>query len=1556
MASLGDLTLFVSAETDRAQKDIKGLGKEADKVIGKKRDIGFSVEKARNDIRDFKRDIKAVGQTAKAAYKVAKMEGFFDDEIESAELLAKKTKQVAVGLNDARKPGKLLSDTFKRLAGSTVSIVNGLAKVGFALYGLQQITGVLKQAFGGLFNNTVGRAVKLQESILKTQTALASTNDVLRNGKVITDPYEAIVALTGVIEKRIESIRQRSLDLAGVTSGEVIEVFGIVASQAGAIGASLEQAEDLAIKFAAALGTFGLPIQQARQEIGSILRGDVGPDSYLAKSLGIRSDDIKKAKNEVGGIVAFVNKKLEAAVAGQEIAARSFSGVASNIADFSELIGEAFGKPLVQPLIDGLTVVYDFLVDIKDAALGGAAAIGKSLASALSSVGTLVKSGQRTSVYDSLGFQSSGGQSAINPQEISNTIESLRVKADAFVARIQASFAKFIQLVGEGISRLAKGFANLGAAFVGLNVGIFETLLETLTNLLDILSPLIRVTADFVAVYGEFLRLPIVQTLSNVGAQLQLMERLGVNAFIKLTLVSVALIKSYGTLKAVVVGLVATIKGALVAGLTLVASGLRALQALLTPFIVSLGTANPALAAFALNLNKTAASATSAATGLKSMAGATAMLSKATIRFLKFNLILLAVTVGVAFLIELFNKFRRAAEEANQIKQFDKNIKLLNTTLSKTAVEGDKAKESLRSVAQAQSLAAVNTLKKNFLEAAEEVNRLEESVKKLEEDTKNANFFQAYFMDPAGSLRREQTRLKQSQKELHESKKEFISAEAEFAKLKDKERLEQDIETQGKNLGQLSERLAKAQLQLQRQVSQDRFNAEMELSQRRIDLTRSEEQERILLVENRNRKLIEGEEGTSAEALAGLVEYARTRNEAEADADAQRSQRVLAIQKLENEIENYKFQIGNKVLELRKQGAKIDQEAADYVAKVHEQIMLQRGQAATQEAAAAGETLPTATTGAARVGNTGRSTGPHIDIRGGSKAAVKQDAMALIKAWQGMGVEYIQLSNIKKDVQNITDPTLLSALVESELEKHGLRVPKGTFAIDIAVPEGTSIPGATLPTANQVGAAGHMAKLPSGNDILHLMNPTAAAAMSRPNDAALKAAVEKEFTPPDISGIETAKKGINDVLNSIQDSQTRVKALAADRQLKGVIESLVPKAQVEQFKNATIQAQKLSAAIADGQNVERAEIIADISAREVIANRELGQFLKSNAKIFKDDAETRDTVAANAQKFVDERIASFQEERKERLALIEVERTLNQVRSLADSAKAGTLSTDQGIITGTAQMNAGMEFDKFRSAEIMAQGRIDARRAELEQDGPMSDETLRKFEEFAQIELFNAERQAQMDAMVERFQMLGDVASGVGQAIGGAMTQGVADIMSGAASVDEVLSGMFKGIADSFMQMATKIIADMIKMIVLKQLVGLFGGPTGGGGGLGGMLGLGGGGGPNQGLTVDNVGLMEFAKGGIVTGPTAAMIGEGGMNEAVVPLPNGKSIPVDFGKKGAAGAVNTNITVNVDQGGNTSTEMTGEQAGKLGKAIDVAVKRVIMEERRSGGMLANGRR
>jgi hypothetical protein len=41
--------------------------------------------------------------------------------------------------------------------------------------------------------------------------------------------------------------------------------------------------------------------------------------------------------------------------------------------------------------------------------------------------------------------------------------------------------------------------------------------------------------------------------------------------------------------------------------------------------------------------------------------------------------------------------------------------------------------------------------------------------------------------------------------------------------------------------------------------------------------------------------------------------------------------------------------------------------------------------------------------------------------------------------------------------------------------------------------------------------------------------------------------------------------------------------------------------------------------------------------------------------------------------------------------------------------------------------------------------------------------------------------------------------------------------------------------------------------------------------------------------------VSAFANGGTVTGPTLGLVGEGKYNEAIVPLPNGRSIPVDLG-------------------------------------------------------------
>jgi phage-related minor tail protein len=101
-------------------------------------------------------------------------------------------------------------------------------------------------------------------------------------------------------------------------------------------------------------------------------------------------------------------------------------------------------------------------------------------------------------------------------------------------------------------------------------------------------------------------------------------------------------------------------------------------------------------------------------------------------------------------------------------------------------------------------------------------------------------------------------------------------------------------------------------------------------------------------------------------------------------------------------------------------------------------------------------------------------------------------------------------------------------------------------------------------------------------------------------------------------------------------------------------------------------------------------------------------------------------------------------------------------------------------------------------------------------------------------------------------------------------------------------------------------------------------------------------------------GFQAFAKGGLVTKPTLGLVGEGKYNEAVVPLPDGRSIPIS----GATGNTENNVTVNVtiDSDGNaksdTNSGMDGDRAKQLGYMVSQAVQAELVDQKRPGGLLS----
>ena len=182
------------------------------------------------------------------------------------------------------------------------------------------------------------------------------------------------------------------------------------------------------------------------------------------------------------------------------------------------------------------------------------------------------------------------------------------------------------------------------------------------------------------------------------------------------------------------------------------------------------------------------------------------------------------------------------------------------------------------------------------------------------------------------------------------------------------------------------------------------------------------------------------------------------------------------------------------------------------------------------------------------------------------------------------------------------------------------------------------------------------------------------------------------------------------------------------------------------------------------------------------------------------------------------------------------------------------------------------------------------------------------------------------EGLTEAQQRNKEVVQGIAENIGGALKSSFDLIINGtkdwASSLREIGSNLLKSIADQLMQ-----------IMVIKPIVNAISSIKFAGGGI---------------MTPQGeLPLRKYAGGGIATSPQLAMFGEGSMNEAYVPLPDGRRIPVAM--KGAGGG--TSVTVNVDAKG-TNVQGDSGRGDQLGKVIAGAVQAELVRQKRPGGLLA----
>ena len=178
----------------------------------------------------------------------------------------------------------------------------------------------------------------------------------------------------------------------------------------------------------------------------------------------------------------------------------------------------------------------------------------------------------------------------------------------------------------------------------------------------------------------------------------------------------------------------------------------------------------------------------------------------------------------------------------------------------------------------------------------------------------------------------------------------------------------------------------------------------------------------------------------------------------------------------------------------------------------------------------------------------------------------------------------------------------------------------------------------------------------------------------------------------------------------------------------------------------------------------------------------------------------------------------------------------------------------------------------------------------------------------------------------------------ISTAIGEGFTTALQDIADGTSTVSQAFGNMAISILKAIQEM-------IIKMLVFKAIEAGMNMLVPGSGTLfaavapkadGGIMGYANGGIASRGLS------------GVVTEPTY-LVGEGRQNEAVVPLPNGRSIPVQM--QGSSGGTN-NVSVNINMTDSGTQKSGGPDPNKLGQAIAAAVQRELVAQKAPGGILS----
>jgi len=1347
----------------------------------------------------------------------------------------------------------MMNSVFRGAANSAGLLVGEIAKVGFALYGLKEIIGLLQAAWGSFFRETIGREVELRDTILRTRASLASTNKVFVDGKEITDPYEKILKLAGPVEQAISSITERSIELAGVTSGEVINMFNMVAANIGKVGGTLKDAEDLAFAFAAGMGTLGMPGYMAPQEINSILGGYIDRNSRLAQALQISNEDIEKARGKDGGVVKFLKDRLEAVVAGQRIAAQGFTGVLSNIRDLYELTAGNFGAGLLDPLLAGLGLIFERLNGIRDQIFKIARGAGTAISSLGAILGGMFTRGRSIELGDGLGLRKSileqGQRDTGNEQyrkETLNYFDSLGSKIKSSIQNAFVELGKAFKKFEPTLLILGDALRSLVMSFADIKVGTFNALVAALAAAAEVISRLTPAIAALINMWARLLNTPVVKYLYEVTTTMRVLKAAGGDlilqgflmvrfilsalgpAIAKIVQGGLALIGVFQAVSASIATLTSSI-GSTVSGLGEALAGLLP-ESNKGPQQIKEAGDNISL--LGEKVKKTGKELDSAKGKLKGLGAGMRALGLQTLFF--FGKLIL-VQLAIAAVVDAIGKYQKAQEDKRSLAEAGRALGSLQRnyqglTRSLTAAEqADKSfKESLVNTEYDKAISKIRELKK-------EINDLTYEMSKPGIQTWG-EFWRSFLVNPdrPGSTsideitKREIERRRQEEKDL----KPFVDA---VNRDRDRAKAQEDIQVANENRVNLEKEIG----DLRRQIENDIFAKRQDALRAEVNLFRTQAELQMQTADRLNKIMLDDDQGRAKKGLEAVNNYLQVKMKGEVDIESAEREAQIEAAAIEKEIANYRIEMERKISEIRTRTQQNEIKAAEAAAR----------QRTAENPLNTGDAFDTGLrTGPA--GSIGAGAAYHQDLEFGAGVDLRQRRqlmVALAKKYDDLGKEIV-LSNAavagRKFPLSGTAEQQNQWIIDAQNAHNNRSGGSQRRAIDFYTPDkgqsihgssvegkpmyAPSVPGADVTYAKGGGYGSHLQVTKDGRLVFKLGHGderrTLPSNRKSPGNAA--PATPSTAPTPVIENPAAQLPDATDVTNRLAAQMQRAKA-ANDRaraigaqitqaKTKATLEdlgkSLFTPVELAEFKNQLVSIQEetetLGQITANTYDPSKLAVIAEMAGdikNADFALRDLEvqlQNLKDPATGKSLDNKQKEEIKTSFKKWYEKYILSITRAAQEGLKVVDAERTRDLTRSVRENIRM--LPFEQRRQQVQSSFGLAQAYDPTnttRSRLLEAELTMLQKKIDLEQQmGPLTESQIALLNEELEARKQSASEMAKFDETIRKVATQLELARGAAQAITEGHKQLAQDILSGN-DPSEAMTNALQGMSSKVMGM-----------------------------------------------------------------------------------------------------------------------------------------------------------